>query len=129
MDSAASAKLTRFDSPWTIHDTHHLCQLEDTKQQVKAVVWLSLKLKKSIFKLTAEDYEKNGLYHLLDLYHLKADAINKFVVDRLMKVITHYPAGEQLNDPPFIQKKVLIFSPHPDDDVICMAGTMQKLVQ
>lgn len=86
------------------------------------MVWLSQKLKKSIFKLIKEDYEKNGLYQLIDEYNQDVEGINRFVVDSLVKVITDRPAG------PIPGKKILIFSPHPDDDVICMGGTMQKLI-
>ena len=73
--------------------------------------------------MTAEDYEKNGLFQLLDEYELNVEKLNHFVVDSLMSVITDKPAGIEPG------KKILIFSPHPVDDVICMAGTMQKLAQ
>ena len=82
------------------------------------MVWLSQSLQKSIFKLTSEDYEKNGLFQLLDEYELNVEKLNHFVVDSLMSVITDKPAGTKPG------QKILIFSPHPDDDVICMGGTM-----
>jgi len=74
-------------------------------------------LNKSIFKLTTEDYEKNGLYQLLDEYHLDVDRLNHSIYDTLIKPITDKPAN-------IYNSRIIIFSPHPDDDVICMGGTM-----
>lgn len=62
------------------------------------------------------------MYQLLDEYSLEVERLNGFVLKSLMETISDKPCGEG-------HSKILIFSPHPDDDVICMGGTMQKLNQ
>lgn len=63
----------------------------DHEMTIKAVVWLSLLLKKSIYKLTSEDYEKNGLYELLDKYNQSNDNLNHYVANNLIKIINDRP--------------------------------------
>jgi len=63
----------------------------DHKMTIKAVVWLSLLLNKSIYKLTREDYEKNGLYELLDKYNQNNDSLNRYVTNSLIKIINDRP--------------------------------------
>ena len=122
IDRAASEKLTRFSSPWTIKGIRKQAFLQfDDHLRRKAVIWLSTTLKKSISKLVADDYEKNGLYQLLEENPNIMD-LNSEVMEYLRSKITDFPAGKTNS------KKILIFSPHPDDDVICMGGTMRKLI-
>ena len=117
LDTASAAELTRFVTPWMMGpcewDEPLICQ---------AVIWLARLLKKPILKLTDEDYGENHLAELLrsqgGAYH-----VNLEVFHRLMRTITGWPGGRNG------AKRVLVFSPHPDDDVICMAGTMMRLAQ
>ncbi len=117
LDESAGADLTRIATPWLTRK----CDWDDVLQ-MRAVVWLAGKADKPILKLTAEDYVENGLGELLHAtggaYHL-----NIKVFRSMMTTITGWPGGK--GEP----KRVLIFSPHPDDDVICMAGTMSRLVE
>ena len=117
LDEAAAADLTRMATPWLIGH----CQWDDLLQR-QAVIWLAEKLGKPILKLTAEDYGENGLSELVQsrggYYNLNID-----VFKRLMNTITGWPAGKKK------KYRILILSPHPDDDVICMAGTMRRLTE
>lgn len=117
IDQAAAADLTRIATPWLVGRCHW-----DELLKRQAVLWLARKLGKPILKLTAEDYAENGLTELLGAaggyYNLNID-----VFKRLMNTITGWPGGKSK------KHKVLILSPHPDDDVICMAGTMARLVE
>ncbi|HJV18644.1 MAG TPA: glucosamine-6-phosphate deaminase [Sediminibacterium sp.] len=128
IDEAASAELTRIKSPWLTGE----CTW--SKAMVKrAVVNLALKLNKSVLSLTELDYTENGLS---DLLVEKGDAyeINLQVFYMLRDSITGWPAGKpnavipahpERSEP--YPKKCLIFSPHPDDDIISMGGTFMRL--
>ncbi len=128
VDEAAAAELTRNKSPWLTGD----CDWTP-KMIKKAVVNMALKLKKPVLSLTNTDYNEYGLS---DLLVEKGDAyeINLQVYYMLRDSITGWPAGkDRANIPahperssPF-PKKVIIFSPHPDDDIISMGGTFQRL--
>lgn len=128
VDEAAASELTRFKSPWLTGE----CTWTDAIMK-RAVVNLSLKLKKPILSLTNNDYNDNGLS---DLLVEKGDAyeINLQVYYLLRDSITGWPGGKpsekRASHPerhePF-PKKVLIFSPHPDDDIISMGGTFMRL--
>jgi len=117
LDEAAAAGLTRLATPWL----HGPC-LWDAPLRRQAVIWLARKLKTPILKLTDEDYEENALGELRQAsggaYH-----VNLEVFRGLMETITGWPAGKAS------PRRVLILSPHPDDDVICMGGTMRRLVE
>jgi len=117
LDRAAAAALTRIQTPWMVGS----CEWDDPLVR-QAVTWLGCRLEKSILKLTDEDYGENGLGELIHR-HQGAYNVNLRVFRHLMQTITGWPGGK---DGP---KRVLILSPHPDDDVICMAGTMARLVQ
>jgi glucosamine-6-phosphate deaminase len=129
-DVAACEELTRFKTPWLVG----MCNW--TEDLVcKAVVWLSLKTGKPILKLTDEDYSEN---HLSDLTVEYDDAynINIRIFNRLQHTITGWPGGKPLADDHNrperakpARKRVLIFSPHPDDDVISMGATFLRLVE
>jgi len=128
IDETCAAELTRFKSPWLTGE----CEWTDTMMK-RAVVNLALKLHKPVLSLTNNDYNDNGLS---DLLVEKGDAyeINLQVFYLLRDSITGWPGGKQeeqrTNHPersePF-PKKVLIFSPHPDDDIISMGGTFMRL--
>jgi glucosamine-6-phosphate deaminase len=128
LDDVAASELTRFKSPWLTGDTAWTPAL-----MRKAVVNMALKLEKPILSLTNHDYNDNGL---ADLLVEKGDAyeINLQVFYLLRDSITGWPGGKPgANLPthpersePF-PKRCLIFSPHPDDDIISMGGTFMRL--
>jgi len=100
----------------------------------KAVCSLALDLKKPVLKLTNKDYNDNGLSDLLAGYG-QAYEINIEVFNQLQHSITGWPGGkpnaDDTNRPERAlpeRKRVIIFSPHPDDDIISMGGTFQRLV-
>ena len=117
LDVAAADMLTRIATPWLLGGC-----IWDDALKTKAVIWLSRKLKKSITKLTGEDYSENGLAELLEQYDAVSD-LNRSVFRRLIGTVTYRPAGEGNG------KRVIVFSPHPDDDVICMGGTMRMFCE
>ena len=131
LDSAAAAALTRFKSPWLLESVEW-----DPTTIRRAVIWLSEKMNKSILKLTDSDYNEEGLQGLLAAYG-SAYEINLQVFRYLQSTIVGWPAGkpEHRKKPgdrprPFdhiFPKRVIIFSPHPDDDVISMGGTLIRL--
>src|SRR6185436_18033203 len=128
VDTSAAAELTRNKSPWLTGD----CEWTP-KMIKKAVVNMALKLKKPVLSLTNSDYNEYGLS---DLLVEKGDAyeINLQVYYMLRDCITGWPAGKPNavipNHPerstPY-PKRVIIFSPHPDDDIISMGATFQRL--
>jgi len=128
IDDAAASELTRFKYPWLTGE----CEWD--QQMIKrAVVNLALKLKKPVLSLTNNDYNENGLN---DLLTEKGDSyeINLQVFYLLRDSITGWPGGKPTADRhshpernvPF-PKRSLIFSPHPDDDIISMGGTFMRL--
>lgn len=128
LDTEASSLLTRFDKPWLAEDVEWTESL--TK---KAVVWLSLELHKPILKLTEEDYNANGMAKLVTESG-PAYAINIKIFNELQHTITGWPGGKPNVDDSQrperatpAKKDVILFSPHPDDDVISMGGTFIRL--
>lgn len=128
VDESAAAELTRIKSPWLTGD----CEWTP-KMIKKAVVNMALKLKKPVLSLTNTDYNEFGLS---DLLVEKGDAyeINLQVYYMLRDSITGWPGGKPNSNIPAhperpepYPKKVVIFSPHPDDDIISMGGTFQRL--
>ncbi|GAB3257148.1 glucosamine-6-phosphate deaminase [Larkinella harenae] len=129
LDEACAASLTRQKTPWLVDAVDWTPQL--TK---KAVTHLALTLGKPVLKLTNQDYNEHGLSDLLALYGQAYD-INITVFNSLQQTITGWPGGkpdaDDTNRPERAnpaRKRVLIFSPHPDDDIISMGGTFQRLV-
>jgi glucosamine-6-phosphate deaminase len=128
IDEAAASELTRIKSPWLTGDC------EWTPKMIRrAVVQMSLKLEKPVLSLTADDYIENSLSDLLvengDVYE-----INLQVYYMLRDSITGWPGGKpgavipahpERSEPH--PKRCLIFSPHPDDDIISMGGTFMRL--
>lgn len=128
-DLQAAGRLTRILHPWLVSS----CQWTD-KLVRSALVWLCQLTGKPILKLTNKDYNENGLSELLALYGSAYNANIKIFND-LQHTITGWPGGKPDADDTYrperskpFPKRVLIFSPHPDDDVISMGGTMQRLV-
>lgn len=130
VDEPASELLTRVVSPWLVGS----CDWS-RKFIRKAVVWLCQKVGKPVLRLSQKDYLENSLGELLSL-HGPYDKINIDVFNDLQHTITGWPGGKPdtedttrpVKSTPF-PKKVVIFSPHPDDDVISMGGTFIRLVE
>ena len=130
IDLAAASKLTRIIHPWLVTS----CEWTD-KLVRSALVWLCQLTGKPILKLTNKDYNENGLSELLALYGSAYNANIKIFND-LQHTITGWPGGKPKADDTYrperskpFPKRVIVFSPHPDDDVISMGGTLRRLVQ
>ncbi|WP_314827185.1 glucosamine-6-phosphate deaminase [Segatella baroniae] len=129
IDLSAAGKLTRIIHPWLVAS----CNWTD-KLTRAALTWLCQVTKKPILKLTNKDYNENGLSELLALYGSAYNANIKIFND-LQHTITGWPGGKPNADDTYrperakpFPKRVVVFSPHPDDDVISMGGTIQRLV-
>ena len=131
IDEAAAQELTRVKEPWIIAPP----QEWSDKLIRKAVIWLCQTVDKPILKLTRQDYIKNSLSDLLDRVGAY-DQINIRVFNEIQHIISGWPGGKPNADDstrpvpstPF-PKRVIIFSPHPDDDVISMGGTFNRLIE
>ncbi|WMJ73671.1 glucosamine-6-phosphate deaminase [Cytophagaceae bacterium ABcell3] len=128
LDLAASSKLTKVKTPWLVDSC-----IWDEKLIKKAVTDLAITLKKPVLKLTDKDYNDNGMGELLAL-HGPAYDINLKVFNQIQHTITGWPGGKPNADDTYrperakpASKRVLIFSPHPDDDIISMGGTFMRL--
>ncbi|WP_304201422.1 glucosamine-6-phosphate deaminase [Flavobacterium alvei] len=130
LDQSAASELTRFETPWLVGECIWTKELKH-----KAIVWLCKETNQAILKLTDRDYNNNGMSDLLaqegSAYDLN---INMFNV--LQHTITGWPGGKPNVDDSHrperanpAQKRVILFSPHPDDDVISMGGTFSKLIK
>lgn len=128
IDEMAAAELTRYKSPWLTGE----CEWTD-KMIKRAVVNMALKLGKPVLSLTNTDYNEYGLSDLLvekgdayeinlQVYYMLRDSITGWPGGKPNAVIPNHP--ERSNPYP---KKVILFSPHPDDDIISMGGTFQRL--
>jgi glucosamine-6-phosphate deaminase len=132
LDEAAAAELSSRKTPWLAGQP---CNWHEAAQVRKAVTWLARLTEKPILKLTDEDYNENGLSDLLAAAEGQAYSLNIRVFNELQHTITGWPGGKPHADDthrperatPF-PKRALIFSPHPDDDVISMGGTLLRLV-
>ncbi|HEX5726011.1 MAG TPA: glucosamine-6-phosphate deaminase [Longimicrobiaceae bacterium] len=116
LDPAAAAELTRIKTPWVVGEVRWTRELE-----IQAVIWLSQTVDKSILKLDPEDYREHHLSSLLARYG-SAGPLNGEVFNALIAKIrgrSKLPQG----------KRIVVFSPHPDDDVISMGGILNKLHQ
>ncbi|KAA6345051.1 Glucosamine-6-phosphate deaminase 1 [termite gut metagenome] len=130
LDLSAAANLTRIQRPWLVTS----CEW-NSKLIRNAIVWLCALTQKPILKLTNEDYNKNGLSELLALYG-SAYNVNIKIFNDLQHTITGWPGGKPNADDTYrperaipYPKRIVIFSPHPDDDVISMGGTLRRLVE
>jgi glucosamine-6-phosphate deaminase len=132
LDEAAASGLTRVHSPWVIGDVEW-----DEATIRRAVIDLAGDVGKALLKLTDADYNEQGLQDLLAA-HGSAYDINLRVFRHLQSTITGWPGGKpeyakQAGDRPgnrddIFPKRIIVFSPHPDDDVISMGGTLIRLV-
>lgn len=129
LDDASSSELVRIKTPWLLSTVTW-----SDKLIRKAVVWLSQQMKKPVLKLTNNDYMEHGMSDILT-EHGSAYKVNIKVFNDLQHTITGWPGGKPNADDthrperanPF-PKRVILFSPHPDDDVISMGGTFIRLV-
>lgn len=129
LDNEAASEITRIKIPWRVGSCDWTDQLT-----FKAVLWLSTTTAKPVLKLTDEDYNQHGMS---DLLNIEGDAytLNIKIFNRLQKMITGWPGGKpNVNPDKYPErsqpnpKRCLIFSPHPDDDVISMGGTLDRLI-
>lgn len=130
LDKEASSELTRIKTPWLV-----LTCIWSEELKSKAIVWLCKKTQKPVLKLNDKDYNDNGMSGLLAEEGIAYD-LNIKMFNKLQHTITGWPGGkpnaDDINRPERAwpaKKKVIIFSPHPDDDVISMGGTFDRLVE
>ena len=130
IDEKAASELTRANFPWLVSDV-----VWDDKLIRKAVIWLCRKVEKPILKLENKDYEEHGMSDLVKTFS-SANKVNIKVFNDLQHTITGWPGGKPGADDSTRPerawphpKRVVIFSPHPDDDVISMGGTFARLVE
>lgn len=130
LDTEASLELTRNKTPWLVGT----CNWTNTLKS-KAVIWLCKKVNKPILSLTDKDYNDYGMSDLLTKESSAYD-INIKMFNKLQQTITGWPGGKPNADDTRRperakpeKKRVIIFSPHPDDDVISMGGTFDRLVE
>ena len=129
-DLDAASRLTRISYPWKVTS----CEWNDLLIR-RAIVWLCEQTGKPVLKLTNEDYNDYGLSELVALYG-SAYNVNIKIFNNLQHTITGWPGGKPNADDthrperatPY-PKRVLIFSPHPDDAVVSMGGTVRRLIQ
>jgi glucosamine-6-phosphate deaminase len=139
LDPAAAAELTRIKTPWLLGGLDQFGLAWDDHLTKRAVIWLAQTLRKPILKLTEEDYNEHGLQELLTTRGSAYD-INIAIFRAMQRTITGWPGGkpgrpkfipgkgvDEAGTPDTFPKRVLIFSPHPDDDVISMGGTLIRL--
>ena len=130
IDLSAAGNLTRIHRPWLVTS----CEWND-KLIRSAIVWLCQLTGKPILKLTNKDYNENGLSELLALFGSAYNVNIKIFNDR-QHTITGWPGGKPNADDTYrperakpYPKRIVVFSPHPDDDVISMGGTIRRLVE
>src|SRR5437762_8565837 len=145
LDPGAAEELTRFKTPWLIGSMDEFDKKWDTEQTRRAAIWLAKLVSKPLLKLTDEDYNEHGLQELIASRGGAYD-INIEVFRHMQSTITGWPGGkprsetQQYDAPPgaptfhhanadVFPKRVVVFSPHPDDDVISMGGTFIRLCQ
>ncbi|HYO10738.1 MAG TPA: glucosamine-6-phosphate deaminase [Tepidisphaeraceae bacterium] len=142
LDNAAAAELTRFKTPWVLGSMEDFGLRWDDKTTRTAAIWLAQHLGKPLLKLTDEDYNEHGLQELVASRGGAYD-INVEVFRDMQATITGWPGGKpnlegqadtHAGAPTFhhrnadvFPKRVVVFSPHPDDDVISMGGTFIRL--
>jgi glucosamine-6-phosphate deaminase len=142
LDTAAASELTRFKTPWLLGPLEMFGLKWDQRLTRTAAVWLSQLVKKPLLKLTDEDYNEHGLQELLS-HRGGAYDINVEIFRAMQATITGWPGGKPAEDredggggptfhhanPEVFPKRVVVFSPHPDDDVISMGGTFIRLCE
>ncbi len=126
LDTNAAAELTRIKTPWLVQQYYTFGASDDgRRERLRAIIWLAEKLQKPIVELSEDDYIAEGLASLVvakDGEERAVDALNRLAARELgHKVRDHHklPKGE----------RIILFSPHPDDDVISAGGMFLKLVE
>jgi glucosamine-6-phosphate deaminase len=142
LDAAAAGSLTRYRTPWLVGPLSDQGLAWDERMTRRAILWLSQLRQKPILKLTDDDYNEAGLQDLLRAHGSAYDA-NLIGFYQMQHTITGWPGGRdpkktKPGDAPVrplrapsattFPKRVLVLSPHPDDDVISMGGTLCRLV-
>ncbi|OAM90545.1 glucosamine-6-phosphate deaminase [Termitidicoccus mucosus] len=142
-DLAAAGELTRHRAPWLLGPLEDQGLEWDARMTRRAIIWLSLRRKKAILKLTNDDYNESGLQDLLRIHGSAYDA-NLAGFYQMQHTITGWPGGRdpartRPGDAPsrplrstsaaVFPKRILIFSAHPDNAVIGMGGTLCRLVE
>lgn len=148
-DAAAAATLTEVAAPWLISGADSAEVVEFTPEMTrKAVIWLALRTGKSVLRLVDDDYREHQLSQLINAHRGNAHEVNLSVYHHLHRGMTGWPGGRTA-EPPLLReplphptipgektnydisivpkKRILVFSPHPDDDVISMGGTIIRL--
>jgi glucosamine-6-phosphate deaminase len=143
LDQAAAGALSRYRTPWMVGALEDQGLTWDERMTRRAILWLSQTRKKPILKLTDDDYNESGLQDLLQVYGSAYEA-NLAGFYQMQHTITGWPGGRdpartRPGDAPVrplrapsanvFPKRVLVLSPHPDDDVISMGGTLCRLVE
>ena len=143
LDHAAAGALTRYRTPWLVGALEDQGLAWDERMTRRALLWLAQKTRKPILKLTDDDYNESGLQDLLRVYG-SAYETNLAGFYQMQHTITGWPGGRdpartKPGDAPVrplraasagvFPKRVLVLSPHPDDDVISMGGTLCRLVE
>ena len=138
LDTAGAAELTRFKTPWLLGSMEDFGLKWDERTTRRAAIWLAMHVKKPLLKLTDEDYNEHGLQELIASRGGAYD-INVETFRDLQATITGWPGGKPSGEvvseapvfvhanPEIFPKRVVVFSPHPDDDVISMGGTFIRL--
>ena len=142
LDQAAAGELTRYRTPWQLGPLAEQGLAWDERMTRRAILWLSQRCRKAILKLTDEDYNEAGLQDLLRVYGSAYEA-NLAGFYQLQHTITGWPGGRdpqrarpgdalvrplRASSSGVFPKRALVLSPHPDDDVISMGGTLCRLV-
>ncbi len=143
LDQAAASALTRHRTPWLLGPLEEQGLAWDERMMRRAILWLSKKCSKAILKLTDDDYNEAGLQDLLRVRGSAYEA-NLIGFYEMQHTITGWPGGRdpqrtRPGDAPVrplrsssanvFPKRILVLSPHPDDDVISMGGTLCRLVE
>ena len=129
LDKGSSSRITRIDSPWLVDSNINW----DINSKTRAIAWLCNQTGKSLLRLSLRDYIQNHLSELAA--NQSTHDLNIEIFNRVQRTITGWPGGKPNSDDTYRperakpeKKRVIIFSPHPDDDVISMGGTFQRLV-
>ena len=129
LDEGSSSRITRIDSPWIVDGNIDW----DINSKTRAIAWLCKQTGKSLLRLSLRDYIQNHLSELAA--NQSIHDLNIEIFNRVQRTITGWPGGKPNSDDTYRperakpeKKRVIIFSPHPDDDVISMGGTFQRLV-
>lgn len=116
LDIAAAGQLAAIRRPWSVGPVSW------TPDRIRqAVIWLSLQVNKALLKLNDDDFREHSLYELLR-EHGPAEKLGRRVFEDRLNTICEQPLGTE-------RKTAIIFSPHPDDDVISMGGTLIRLAE